>query len=105
MRWLPLFCWVGKGEAGEPGTGGDASAAGDTVGFPRKLAAQLVGAFEEIQGNVYDHSGAPGSGLAAYRATARQFEFVVSDGGHGVLEAFKAVPTTRTWRITPRHSG
>ena len=64
--------------------------AAHTVGFPRKLAEQLVGAFEEIQGNVYDHSGAPGSGLAAYRATARRFEFVVSDGGRGVLASLRS---------------
>lgn len=67
-----------------------AQRAAHAVGFPRKLAAQLVGAFEEIQGNVYDHSGAPGSGLAAYRATARQFEFVVSDGGIGVLNSLRS---------------
>jgi anti-sigma regulatory factor (Ser/Thr protein kinase) len=68
----------------------EAQRAAHTVGFPRKLAAQLVGAFEEIQGNVYDHSGAPGSGLAAYHATARQFEFVVSDGGRGVLASLQS---------------
>ena len=62
------------------------------VGFPRKLAAQLVGAFEEIQDNVYDHSGASASGLAAYRATARRFEFAVSDGGRGVLASLRSCP-------------
>jgi anti-sigma regulatory factor (Ser/Thr protein kinase) len=68
----------------------EAQRATHAVGFPRKLAAQLVGAFEEIQGNVYDHSGAPGSGLAAYHATARRFEFVVSDGGRGVLASLQS---------------
>ena len=67
-----------------------AQIAAHTVGFPRKLAAQLIGAFEEIQGNVYDHSGASGTGLAAYRATARRFEFVVSDGGMGVLGSLRS---------------
>jgi anti-sigma regulatory factor (Ser/Thr protein kinase) len=67
----------------------EAQRAAHAVGFPRKLAAQLVGAFEEIHGNVYDHCGTPGSGLAAYRATARRFEFVVSDGGIGVLASLR----------------
>jgi anti-sigma regulatory factor (Ser/Thr protein kinase) len=67
----------------------EAQRAAHAVGFPRKLAAQLVGAFEEILGNVYDHCGTPGSGLAAYRATARRFEFVVSDGGIGVLASLQ----------------
>lgn len=67
----------------------EAQRAAHTVGFPRKLAAQLIGAFEEIQGNVYDHSGSSGSGLAAYRATARRFEFVVSDGCVGALASLK----------------
>jgi hypothetical protein len=67
----------------------EAQRAAHAVGFPRKLAAQLVGAFEEIHGNVYDHCGTPGSGLAAYRATARRFEFVVSDGGMGALASLR----------------
>jgi hypothetical protein len=70
----------------------EAQRAAHTVGFPRKLAAQLVGAFEEIQGNIYDHSGASGTGLATYRATARRFEFAVSDGGHGVLASLRSCP-------------
>ncbi len=70
----------------------EAQRAAGAVGFPRKLAAQLVGAFEEIQCNVYDHSGASASGLAAYRATARRFEFAVSDGGRGVLASLRSCP-------------
>lgn len=70
----------------------EAQRAAVTVGFPPKLAAQLIGAFEEIHGNVYDHSGAASTGLVAYRATARRFEFVVSDGGRGVLESLRSCP-------------
>jgi hypothetical protein len=33
---------------------------------------------------------AAGSGLAAYRATARRLEFVVSDGGIGVLASLRS---------------
>ena len=70
----------------------EAQRAAAAVGFPPKLAAQLIGAFEEMHGNVYDHSGAPATGLVAYRATARRFEFVVSDGGRGILESLRSCP-------------
>jgi anti-sigma regulatory factor (Ser/Thr protein kinase) len=70
----------------------EAQRAATAVGFPAKLAAQLVGAFEEIHSNVYDHSGTPASGIAAYRATTRRFEFVVSDGGMGVLKSLQSCP-------------
>jgi hypothetical protein len=66
-----------------------AQQAASTVGFSPRVAAQLIGAFEEIQGNVYDHSGAPASGLATFLATARKFEFVVSDAGMGVLNSLR----------------
>jgi anti-sigma regulatory factor (Ser/Thr protein kinase) len=77
-------------QANETGFKLEAQRAAHAAGFPRKLAAQLVGAFEEIHGNVYDHSVAPASGLAAYRATARRFEFAVSDGGRGVLASLRS---------------
>ena len=70
----------------------EAQKAARAVGFPRQLAAQLVGAFLEIEGNVYDHAGTPGTGLATYRATARRFEFAVSDGGVGVLSSLASGP-------------
>lgn len=70
----------------------EAQRAAVSVGFPPRLAAQLVGAFEEVHSNVYDHSGMPASGIAAYRATARCFEFVVSDGGMGVLTSLRTCP-------------
>ncbi|MGA9866937.1 MAG: hypothetical protein WBQ75_10930 [Acetobacteraceae bacterium] len=70
----------------------EAQIAADAVGFPRKLAAALAGAFEEIIGNVYDHSMDAATGVAAYRATPRRFEFVVSDGGIGVLNSLRTCP-------------
>jgi anti-sigma regulatory factor (Ser/Thr protein kinase) len=73
----------------------EAQKAAKAVGFPRQLAAQLVGALCEIEGNVYEHSEAPVTGLAAYRATARSFEFVVSDGGIGVLASLASGPDYR----------
>jgi hypothetical protein len=70
----------------------EAQKAAKAVGFPRQLAAQLIGAFDEIEGNVYDHAGPRSTGIAAYRATARRFEFVVSDGGIGVLAGLAGGP-------------
>jgi hypothetical protein len=58
-------------------------------GFPPALAAQLIGAFGEMQGNVYDHSEACGTGIAAYRVTPRHFEFVVADRGVGPLASLR----------------
>lgn len=66
--------------------------AASAAGFPPKLAAALAGAFEEIVGNVYDHSMNPATGIAAYRATPSRFEFVVSDGGVGVLNSLRTCP-------------
>lgn len=70
----------------------EAQKAARAVGFSRQLAAQLVGAFLEIEGNVYDHAETHGTGLAAYRATAGRFEFGVSDGGIGVLSSLASGP-------------
>lgn len=59
------------------------------VGIPSGIAAQLVGAIGEMQGNVYDHSQAPATGIAVYRATGRRFEFVVADRGIGSLASLR----------------
>lgn len=52
----------------------------------------LVGALNEMQSNVYEHSGRPASGVAAYRGSQGFFEFVVSDGGIGVLASLASCP-------------
>jgi len=70
----------------------EAQKAAVAVGLPAKLAPRLVGALNEMQSNVYEHSGRPGTGVAAYRATERRFEFVVSDGGIGVLTSLASGP-------------
>lgn len=70
----------------------EAQKAAVAVGLPAKLAPRLVGALNEMQSNVYEHSGRPGTGVAAYRATERRFEFVVSDGGIGVLASLASGP-------------
>ncbi len=67
----------------------EARLAAGAAGFSSKLAAALAGAFEEIIDNVYEHSTRSATGIAAYRATPCRFEFVVSDGGVGVLESLR----------------
>jgi hypothetical protein len=55
------------------------------IGFPRPLAAAIIGAMGELQDNVFRHSRRPETGLAAYAATDGAFEVVVADSGVGVL--------------------
>ncbi len=73
--------WVGFGLA--------AQKAATAAGFHRQIAAQFVGVLSEMLDNIYEHSGAPASGIVAFRAGDGEFEFVVADGGIGVLESLK----------------
>ena len=61
-------------------------------GLNAHLIAGLLGAMIEIQDNVYEHSGAPETGLVAYATTATSFEFVVADRGIGVLSSLRENP-------------
>ncbi|MFN7541669.1 MAG: hypothetical protein ACK5TN_02585 [Acidobacteriota bacterium] len=61
--------------------------AADAAGFASSPAAQLVGAIGEMQDNIYQHSGAPETGLVAFRATPGVLEWVVCDSGIGVLRS------------------
>jgi len=61
-------------------------------GFNSHLVAGLMGALIEMQDNVYEHSGAPATGLVAYAVTPYSFEFVVSDRGAGVLATLRQNP-------------
>jgi hypothetical protein len=63
-----------------------------TSGFPKKIAAQLMGAIGELQGNIYEHSEAARTGLIAFQATRGKFEFVVSDRGIGILASLRGCP-------------
>lgn len=56
------------------------------------LVASFIGALREMQDNVYEHSGAAHTGVAAYAVRDRSFEFVVSDRGMGVLETLRQNP-------------
>lgn len=60
-----------------------------SVGFHKKTAAQLIGAFGELQSNIEEHSGAPETGLAVFNAIPGRFEFVISDHGMGVLSSLQ----------------
>lgn len=61
-------------------------------GLNSQLIAALMGAMVEIQDNIYEHSGAPETGLVAYAVTAESFEFVVADRGVGVLRTLQENP-------------
>lgn len=58
-------------------------------GLNSHLVAGLMGALVEMQDNVYEHSGAPTTGLVAYAVTSTSFEFVVADRGAGVLATLR----------------
>lgn len=64
--------------------------AAKTIGGP--LITSFIGALQEMQDNVYEHSDAAQTGLIAYAVTDRSFEFVVSDRGIGVLETLRQNP-------------
>lgn len=61
-------------------------------GLGAHVIASLLGAMVEIQDNVYEHSGAPQTGLVAYAVTSSSFEFVVADRGIGVLQTLRQNP-------------
>lgn len=55
------------------------------AGFPSLFSRGLVGAMDEMQNNIHDHSGAIDTGLIAYRVSRERVEWVVADRGIGVL--------------------
>jgi len=59
------------------------------AGFSGKVAAQLVAAAVEMIDNVYLHSAASRTGLAAFCARPGGFEFVISDRGIGILRSLQ----------------
>lgn len=59
------------------------------AGLPRGLVVGLMGALGELQDNVFEHSGAPDTGLVAYGAGNGSFEFAVADAGRGVLASLR----------------
>lgn len=59
------------------------------AGLAKGLVGGLMGALGELQDNVFEHSGRPDSGVIAYAASDGAFEFVVADGGRGVLASLR----------------
>jgi hypothetical protein len=62
------------------------------AGFPRDIAAQLVGAIGEMQSNIYEHSRSSRTGIVAFKAAPGVFEFVICDRGIGVLQSLRSCP-------------
>lgn len=59
------------------------------AGLQEKFAKALVGTFEEMTGNLLEHSQNPASGLVGYRWDNFEFEYVVADMGIGVLSSLQ----------------
>lgn len=69
-----------------------AQKAASAANFPRPLPQQFAAALEELVTNVYEHSEAAESGIAAFRAGKEEFEFVVADRGVGTLASLQSCP-------------
>ncbi len=61
-----------------------------SAGFPKETASQFAASIGELVSNVYEHSGAAHSGVAAFNATDGAFEFTVADWGMGILASLKS---------------
>jgi hypothetical protein len=61
-----------------------------SAAFPSLFARGLVGAMDEMQNNIRDHSDAIDTGLIAYRVTDDRVEWTVADRGIGVLSSLKS---------------
>ena len=66
--------------------------AAERSGVPKTLAQSLIAALQELEDNVHVHSGAPATAIVGYVATDSSFEFVVADGGIGVLQSLRQAP-------------
>jgi hypothetical protein len=64
-------------------------AAHDIARLPGTTPGQLVGAMEEMENNIHEHSEAQDTGILAFRAVPGVFEFVVADGGIGILNSLR----------------
>lgn len=58
-------------------------------GFPRPIAAGIIGAMGELQDNVLRHSRRSETGLAAYASRTGAFKLVIADAGVGVLASLR----------------
>lgn len=66
-----------------------AQRAATIAGFGRGAALQLAAALVEMLDNIDLHSKRPATGVAAFDADARRFQFVIADGGIRILRSLK----------------
>lgn len=66
--------------------------AAESANFSKSLASQLTAALRELHSNIYEHSQAHKTGLVAFQACQGRFEFLVADGGVGILNSLRACP-------------
>jgi hypothetical protein len=59
------------------------------AGLSKDFSYALAGTFEEMTGNVIDHSERSDTGLDGYRWKPGEFEYVVADAGIGVLQSLR----------------
>ena len=59
------------------------------AGFQSLFSRGLVGALDEMQNNIHDHSGATDTGVIAYRVHPDRVEWTVADRGIGVLAGLR----------------
>ena len=57
--------------------------------FPSLFSRGLVGALDEMQSNIHEHSNASDTGLIAYRVDLQKIEWTVADRGIGVLTGLR----------------
>lgn len=66
--------------------------AGVKAGLSKQFAQALAGTFEEMSGNLMDHSRRQETGLVGYMWRRGEFEYVVADAGIGVLRSLLQHP-------------
>lgn len=66
--------------------------AGVKAGLPKQFAQGLAGTFEEMTGNLLEHSERSESGVVGYTWRQGEFEYVVADAGIGVLDSLRQHP-------------
>jgi hypothetical protein len=63
--------------------------AGVKAGLSKQFSQALAGTFEEMTGNLMEHSEHPNTGIVGYRWRVGEFEYVVADAGIGVLDSLR----------------
>jgi len=71
-------------------------AAQEITGLPGTTPGQLAAAMQEMESNIHEHSAAADTGVIAYQATPKCFEFVVFDRGIGLLDSLRQCESYRS---------